>query len=65
MRGLVAVILSLFSGKTASAIDATDAEQALRGLGLDEHLTPQRANGVRAMIARIKAEAQTALARPA
>ena len=62
MRGLVAIVLALFSGRKASAIRQIDAEETLRTLGLDEHLTPQRANGLRAMIARIKREAETALA---
>lgn len=65
VRGLVAVMLALFSGKPASRIAAIDAEAAMRGLGLVEHLTPQRANGLRAMVRRIKAEAERAVAQPA
>lgn len=61
VRGLVAIVLALYSGRPASEILATDAEETLRALGLDEHLTPQRANGLRSMIKRIKAEAQGAL----
>lgn len=60
VRGLVAIMLALFSGKRASEIIRTDAEQTMRALGLDEHLTPQRANGLRAMIKRIKQEAAAA-----
>ena len=62
VRGLVAIMLALFSGLRASEIRATDAEGVLRGLGLDEHLTPQRANGLRSMVKRIKADADAALA---
>lgn len=62
VRGLVAIMLALFSGHRASEILAVDAEAALRGLGLDEHLTPQRANGLRSMIRRIRREAEEALA---
>ena len=62
VRGLVAIVLALYSGKRASEILAIDAEAVLRKLGLDEHLTPQRANGLRAMIQRIRREAQAALA---
>lgn len=62
VRGLVAIVLALFSQRRASEILATDAEEALRALGLDEHLTPQRANGLRAMIQRIKREAEGAMA---
>lgn len=61
VRGLVAIVLSLFSGKRASQILSTNAEETMRVLGLDEHLTPQRANGLRAMIRRIKGEASTAM----
>jgi cysteine desulfuration protein SufE len=61
VRGLVAIMLALYSGRRASEIVATDAEQTMAALGLDEHLTPQRANGLRSMVKRIKAEAQTAL----
>jgi cysteine desulfuration protein SufE len=62
VRGLVAIMLALFSGKRASAILRTDAEATMHEFGLDEHLTPQRANGLRSMIKRIKREAQAALA---
>ena len=62
MRGLVAIMLALFSGRRASQIIATDAEATLRELGLDEHLTPQRANGLRSMVKRIKQDAEAASA---
>jgi len=62
VRGLVAIVLALYSGQKASRILAIDAEETLRALGLDEHLTPQRANGLRSMIRRIRAEAEKALA---
>ena len=62
VRGLVAIMLALFSGKRASEIVRTDAEQTMHELGLDEHLTPQRANGLRSMVKRIKREAEAALA---
>ena len=65
VRGLVAIMLALFSGKHASEIMRTDAEATMREFGLDEHLTPQRANGLRSMIKRIKREAQAALVSPA
>lgn len=61
VRGLVAIMLALYSGRRASEIAATDAEATLRDLGLDEHLTPQRANGLRSMVKRIKHEADAAL----
>ena len=61
MRGLVAIMLALFSGKRASEIVKTDAEALMRSLGLDEHLTPQRANGLRSMVKRMKGDAEAAL----
>jgi cysteine desulfuration protein SufE len=61
VRGLVAIMLALFSGRRASDILATNAEAVLRSLGLDEHLTPQRANGLRSMVKRIKRDAEVAL----
>jgi cysteine desulfuration protein SufE len=62
VRGLVAIMLALYSGRPAREIVATDAEETFRQLGLDEHLTPQRANGLRAMVERIKREANQSLA---
>ena len=65
VRGLVALMIALFSGRRASEITSIDAEAAMRSLGLVEHLSPQRANGLRAMIRRMKQEALAALAHPA
>lgn len=61
VRGLVAIMLALFSGHRASEIAATDAEGELKELGLNEHLTPQRSNGLRSMVRRIKHDAEAAL----
>lgn len=61
VRGLVAIVLALFSGQRASDILSTDAEAVLKDLGLDEHLSPQRANGLRSMVKRIKRDAEAAL----
>lgn len=58
VRGLVAILLALYSGQTAPEILAIDAHGLFEKLGLLAHLTPQRANGVRAMIERIRKEAQ-------
>jgi len=62
VRGLVAIMMVLYSGKKASEILAINPEAILKKLGLDEHLTSQRSNGLRAMIGRIRNEAQGALA---
>ena len=61
VKGLVAMTLALFSGRTAAEILATDAGAAYEKLGLSAHLTPQRSNGVRAMVERIKHDARAAV----
>lgn len=62
VRGLVALVLALYSGRRAQEIVNRDPLPLFRDLGLAEHLTPQRANGLRAMVERIKKEARDALA---
>jgi len=62
VKGLIAIALTLFSGRPARDILATDAHRVLDSLGLKEHLTPQRSNGLASMIARIKGDAERALA---
>jgi cysteine desulfuration protein SufE len=62
VRGLVAILFALYSGKRAKEILTTDPEALFRKLGLRENLTPQRSNGLRAMVERIRAEAKAALA---
>jgi cysteine desulfuration protein SufE len=62
VRGLIAILFAIFSGKTAKSILATDALALFQKMGLREHLTPQRSNGFRAMVERIRAEANAALA---
>ncbi len=57
VKGLVAIVLEIFSGRAPLDILALDAEPVLEQLGLAEHLSPQRSNGLRAMVSRIKAEA--------
>jgi cysteine desulfuration protein SufE len=62
VRGLVALALAIYSGRRAQEIVATDAFAIYERLGLAAHLTPQRSNGVRAMIDRIRTDARTAMA---
>ena len=62
VRGLVAILLAVVSGRSAGEILATDPIALFDRLGLGEHLTPQRSNGFRSMVARIRADAQQALA---
>jgi cysteine desulfuration protein SufE len=58
VRGLIAVLFALFDGKTPAEILGTDANAVFAGLGLKEHLTPQRSNGFFSMVERIRADAQ-------
>ena len=62
VRGLVAILIALYSGKAAREILATDALDLFDRIGLRENLTPQRSNGLRSMVERIRAEANAALA---
>jgi cysteine desulfuration protein SufE len=61
VRGLVAILLAMVSGRRAQDILAADPIALFEKLGLREHLTPQRSNGFRGMVSRIKADAQAAL----
>ena len=62
VRGLVAILLALYSGKPARDILATDALTLFDRIGLRENLTPQRSNGLRSMVDRVRTEASAALA---
>jgi len=62
VRGLVAILLSLYSGRTPQEILATDALAVFDEFGFREHLTPQRSNGLRSMVERIRSDAREALA---
>ena len=61
VRGLIAILFALYSGKAAKHILATDATELFETLGLREHLTPQRSNGFRSMVDRIRTDARTSL----
>ncbi|WP_374544581.1 SufE family protein [Rhodoblastus sp.] len=61
VRGLVALTLTFFSGRSAKDIIGADAQALFRGLGFEQHLTPQRSNGLRSMVERIKRDAANAL----
>lgn len=58
VRGLIALLIALFSDKTADEIEAVDAESLFARLELGSHLTSQRSNGLRSMVARIKSNAR-------
>jgi len=62
VRGLIAILLTLYSGRTAKEILSTDAIAVFDEFGFREHLTPQRSNGLRAMVDRIRADARETLA---
>jgi cysteine desulfuration protein SufE len=62
VRGLIAILFAMFSGKHADEILSADAIALFEQLGLREHLTPQRSNGFRSMVERIRSDARAALA---
>jgi cysteine desulfuration protein SufE len=62
VRGLIAILLTLYSGRTPQEILATDAAALLDEFGFREHLTPQRSNGLRSMVERIRSDARSAMA---
>jgi cysteine desulfuration protein SufE len=64
VRGLVAIAIALFNNKKPAEILGTDAQAVFDKIGLREHLTAQRSNGLRALVDRIKADA-AALRAPA
>ena len=62
VRGLIAVLLTIFSDKTPGQILATDIEAIFRELDLEGHISPNRRNGFYSMVQRIKTFAQQAIA---
>jgi len=60
VRGLIAILFALYSGKIAREIVETDALDTFDRIGLRDNLTPQRSNGLRSMVERIRAEARAA-----
>jgi cysteine desulfuration protein SufE len=64
VRGLIAILFKLYSDRTPEEILSVDAKSILGQLGLDTHLTPQRSNGLFAMVKRIRSDARFALEEP-
>tara|TARA_R110000824_G_scaffold366730_2_gene555711 strand:+ start:242157 stop:242579 length:423 start_codon:yes stop_codon:yes gene_type:complete len=62
VRGLIAIVLRIYSGKSAKEILAIDAREVFEKLGLNEHLSPQRSNGLYSMVERVKSDAASLLA---
>ena len=54
VRGLIAVLRKLYNGLSLSDVLAVDAKAEMERLGLNEHLSSQRSNGLRAMIERVR-----------
>jgi cysteine desulfuration protein SufE len=63
VKGLIAIAFMIFADQPAKQILHTDAAAIFAELGLKDHLTPQRSNGLASMVARIKSDAAAALAR--
>lgn len=57
VRGLAALLLRVYSGRTPADILSVDAREVLKRIGLSEHLSPQRSNGLTSMIGRIRGAA--------
>ncbi len=62
VRGLIAVLHALYSGLPVAEVGRVDAVAELGRLGLNEHLSSQRSNGLRAMVERIREVASAASA---
>ena len=61
VKGLIAVLMELYDGQPPAYIVETDALDAMRRIGLDQHLSPNRRNGLVAMVQKIKAVAAEAV----
>ncbi len=62
VQGLIAVLFALYEGKTADEILAIDAQKIFADLGLKDHLTQQRSNGLASMVERIRSDARAVIA---
>jgi len=56
VKGLAALLVRLYSGRSVDDVAAIDPREILTRIGLSEHLSPQRSNGLNSMIARIRGE---------
>lgn len=59
VRGLIALLVAAYDGKTLSEVAALDIDEQFKEIGLDQHLSPNRRNGFFAMVERIKNLAQS------
>jgi cysteine desulfuration protein SufE len=60
VRGLIAILSAIYNGRPLDETLTIDPDPVFDGLGLKEHLTPQRSNGLASMVARIRADATAA-----
>lgn len=58
VQGLIAILFAIYEDKTLREILDIDAQAIFAELGLKDHLTPQRSNGLAAMVTRIRSDAQ-------
>jgi cysteine desulfuration protein SufE len=65
VRGLIAILFAIYNGQRIDDVVAVDPDPVFAELGLKEHLTPQRSNGLASMVARIRADAAAAMAHEA
>ena len=65
VRGLIAILAAIYNGRSVDEVLAIQPDPVFDGLGLKEHLTPQRSNGLASMVARIRADAAAANAESA
>ena len=65
VRGLIAILFAIYNGRTVDEVLEIDADPIFAGLGLKEHLTAQRSNGLASMVARIRFDAAAANAQGA
>ena len=65
VRGLIAILSAIYNGRPLDEALTIDPDPVFEGLGLKEHLTPQRSNGLASMVARIRADATAAEAQSA
>ena len=58
VKGLISLLLSLYSGRSAEEVLALDIEHVFQSIGLDQHLSPNRRNGFYSMVGRIRGVAE-------
>ncbi len=61
VKGLIAILIAIFSGRTAAEIVDIDAQSIFKKMELQEHLTAQRSNGLASMVSRIRSDARQLL----